>query len=197
MDDLLLTFAEIAVAFVGFASIAAVLARQHAGLRLQMLLIYSALPLFLSLLTAAALRSDIPERVVWRSAGGTLAVATAVAAVGPIRRLSRSLRQAGIPHSWYGPLLIGLQLGPIVFCAAGALGAWPAKLPMIVAFSLVALLLLSAIVFARLVLALLVNPPRLTEATAVEQKWWQHDLIGAGIIGVGLLSVVALILVSG
>ncbi len=162
MDDLLLTFAEVAVAFAGFASIASVLGRQRsvqARLRLQMLLIYSLSVLFLSLLPAAGIRSGFPPAASWRSASAALAISTAVALAGPLRRLSGTLRASGVPYTRYLPLLLALQLGPIVVCGAGALGAWQDQLPIIFVLSLAALLFVSAIVFARLVLALLADPP--------------------------------------
>jgi hypothetical protein len=162
MDDILLTLAEVAVGFAGFASIASVLSGQRsivARLRLQMMLLYSFLVLFLSLLPVAATRSGLAPEISWRAACAALAVFTFAILLWPLRRGSAAARASGVPHSRWNGFFLLLQIGPVLLCTVSSLGAFPGRAPAIFVGSLIALLLIAAIVFGRLVLGLVTDSP--------------------------------------
>ncbi len=81
-SDLLLTFAEVAVAFAGFASLVAILGERPArddphinSVRMRAMVLYSLMVVMFSLLPLLLHRYEIAEAVIWRASSGALAVA--------------------------------------------------------------------------------------------------------------------------
>jgi hypothetical protein len=107
--DLLLTIAEVAVAFAGFASLVSVLGRRYSrddprldGLRLRGMLLSSLIVVAFALFPFLPMRFGVTDAEVWRISSGTY-FATNALLVLPFARRTRRLAQEGVgePPSLY------------------------------------------------------------------------------------------------
>ncbi len=155
-SEVLLTLAEVGIAFAGFTGLAALLARSrvdpkahHARFRgmienALIVVVSSILPLVLSPL-------GLPEAAAWRTASGVLAivlVAEVAAAISRTLALESSSFSAALSLAIFG--LLGLAICLLLTNAAGVFAGLAGAVYLV---SLFAVLVVSAILFLRLLLA--------------------------------------------
>ena len=114
-SDLLLTVAEVAVAFAGFASIVGVLGQRSASsprrlnaFRMRVMLLHSLVVVAFSLVPFLIHSYGVQEETVWRASSG-LYVITSVLVVVPMARRLRALRLDAISGS-----RVGYVVGPLI-----------------------------------------------------------------------------------
>ena len=165
--DVLLTIAEVAVAFAGFAGLVSILGRRSSrdpsvvqAARLRALIVSGLLVVAFAFVPFVPYRVGLSDLVVWRISSGLFALATAgvawvawdnarrVRAVGPSPRgfFSRGLVIAS-DLAVAGALLV-----------ANAFGAFPDHAAAVYIASLLLLLFLAGFMFANLLLSFLASP---------------------------------------
>lgn len=161
-SDLLLTIAEISIAFAGFASIVGVLGRRTSrddprldGIRMQAMVVYSLLVVVFALLPVlGATWSSSPS--VWRLASAGLGAAGLATGVH-IGRAALALKEAGVPTR--GPVVGFLALGiPLLTGGAlvvNAVAPWTAAIRPIYLTGLVLYLFVAGLAFGLIILSFL------------------------------------------
>ena len=159
--DLLLVIAQLSVAFAGFASLASALSNRNQGDetrvdagRLINMLIISLSTTMLALVPFIPMLFGLSEAMVWRSSALTAFATVAIFAPGAVVRTKRMKRYAG-----FSSRLNILNVGLATIAAAGficsAFGLPAVKPSASYVAGLVALLLVCAIVFFRVIASLL------------------------------------------
>jgi hypothetical protein len=163
--DLLLTSAEVAVTFAGFASLVAMFGARASrdGLhidanRLRTMVVVSLLVAALALFPFVPFRYGLPEAVVWRISSGALLLAV----IWLTLRIARdygAVRAAGIRLGRFIRVLnSGLVFGPMVLAVINVLGGSEASAPGNYLVGLLSLLALAGVQFARLIDSLVLAP---------------------------------------
>ena len=163
--DLLLTSAEVAVTFAGFASLVALIGSRSSrdGLhidanRLRTMVVCSLLVVALALFPFVPFRYGLPEAAVWRISSGALLLAVIWLTLRIARDYS-AVRGAGIRLGLLIRVLnAGLVLGPMGIAAFNLLGASEASAPANYLVGLLSLLALAGVQFARLIDSLILAP---------------------------------------
>jgi hypothetical protein len=133
-EELLLTFAEVAVGLAGFTGLAGVLSggpesrqRSMQTSLLASMLETSLMAAAFSLLPLLLLQGEWREAIVWRAASGLYLVAFGAAFAHGVRRSYRITRALGrLPTSPVWVEVMALGLGVIGLLALAALG-WPLR----------------------------------------------------------------------
>ena len=153
--------AEVAVGFAGFASIVTVLGRRRYpqslqdSLRLRIMLVYSVMVVFLSILPEILNGYGFPTGTVWRASCAIFALLASGIFVGLIAGPGPTVFRAIRYNRAYMAFFFTLQLAPALACGLVALGLGAHFAPATYMASLASLLLAAAVVFVRLVLSLL------------------------------------------
>ncbi len=163
--DLLLTSAEVAVTFAGFASLVAIFGSRTSrdGLhidanRLRTMVVCSLLVVALALFPFVPFRYGMPDAIVWRISSGAL-LAAVVWLVLRIARDYRAVTAAGIRLSLFIRVLnSGLVFVPMGLAVLNVLGVFEASAPANYLVSLLSLLALAGVQFARLIDSLAMAP---------------------------------------
>ena len=156
--DLLLTSAEVAVTFAGFASLVAMFGSRASrdGLhidanRLRTMVVCSLLVVALALFPFVPFRYGLSEAAVWRISSGALLLAVIWLALR-IARDYNAVRAAGIQLSRFIRVLnAGLVLCPMALAAFNVLGGAESSAPANYLVGLLSLLALAGVQFARLI----------------------------------------------
>ena len=163
--DLLLTCAEVAVTFAGFASLVALFGSRSSrdglhidGNRLRTMVVCSLLVVALALFPFVPLRYGLSQATVWRVASGALLLATIWLTLRILRDYS-AVRNAGIRLGRFIRVLNSfLVLGPMALATANLLGVSGAAAPAHYLVGLLSLLGLAGVQFARLIDSLVMVP---------------------------------------
>jgi hypothetical protein len=159
--DLLMVMAQLAVAFAGFASLATALGdrsgapqtRVDAG-RLTNMLMVSLCTAMLSLAPMIPTLFGLPEEVVWRSSAAVAVANMAIFSPGIVRRTQRMKLYVGFSMVT-NSLNIGLAVLATLAFLACALGIAAPRSSATYVAGLLLMLLISAIVFFRVIASLL------------------------------------------
>lgn len=126
--DLLLTLAEVAVAFAGFASLVSVLGRRRArdephinSIRMRAMVLYSLIVIAFSLLPFVLHRWEVGEPAIWRGLSAPFAGAVGVTAAWLVRQV-RYARSLNVPTRRPILRIVVVPIGTLV-AAALLLGA--------------------------------------------------------------------------
>lgn len=164
-SDVLLTIAEVAIAFAGFASLVSVLGRgssvddpRVSGIRMRGMIVFSLLTVAFSLFPLLLHRYGLAESTVWRLSSTVLSIGflgTAFWVVAVVRRLNR-LELAGRRISPLAgtPPFIGSILGTVLL-ASNAVVISPAVRPAVYLTGLGLLLFLAGFAFTVIVFSFL------------------------------------------
>jgi len=163
--DLLLTSAEVAVTFAGFASLVAMFGSRASrdGLhidanRLRTMVVCSLLVVALALFPFIPFRYGLPEAAVWRLSSGALLLAVIWLAMRVAHDYS-AVRAAGIRLGLFIRVLnAGLVLGPMALAVCNLLGGSESSAPGNFLVGLLSLLALAGLQFARLIESLVLAP---------------------------------------
>jgi hypothetical protein len=163
--DLLLTSAEVAVTFAGFASLVALIGSRSSrdGLhidanRLRTMVVCSLLVVALALFPFVPFRYGLPESAVWRLSSGAVLLAVIWLALR-VARDYRAVRAAGIRLGLFIRVLnSALVLGPMAIAVFNILGGSESSAPANYLVSLLSLLALAGVQFARLIDSLVQAP---------------------------------------
>jgi len=163
--DLLLTSAEVAVTFAGFASLVALFGSRASrdglhidGNRLRTMVVCSLLVVALALFPFVPFRYGLPEAVVWRVSSGALLLAV----IWLTLRIARdygAVRAADIRLGLFIRVLnSGLVFGPMALALFNLFGGSEASAPGNYLVGLLSLLALAGVQFARLIDSLVMAP---------------------------------------
>ncbi len=163
--DLLLTSAEVAVTFAGFASLVALFGSRASrdglhidGNRLRTMVVCSLLVVALALFPFIPFRYGLPEAAVWRVASGALLLATIWLTLRILRDYT-AVSAAGIRLGLFIRVLnSGLVFGPMALALFNLFGGSEAAAPGNYLVGLLSLLALAGVQFARLIDSLVMAP---------------------------------------
>jgi hypothetical protein len=165
--DLLLTIAEVAVAFAGFASLVSILGRRSSrdspvvqAARLRGLIVSSLVVVAFSFLPFVPHRFGSSEPAVWRLSSAVFALAGAGMAVVAFGNLGR-VRSAGAispGFTWRGVVIGGALLVAEALLLGNASGGFPSSPAAVYIVSLLLFLGLAGFMFANLLLSFLASP---------------------------------------
>ena len=127
-SDLLLTVAEVAVAFAGFASIVGILGQRSASsprrlnaFRMRVMLLHSLVVVAFSLVPFLIHSYGVQEETVWRASSGLYVIASMLMVV-PLARRLRALRLDGIATGWAGYVAVPVVVLELTLSLGNALG---------------------------------------------------------------------------
>ncbi len=159
--DLMLTFAEVAVTFAGFAGLVTVIAQRLSGAdttvatgRLQGMLVLSLLVAAFSFVPQLVAGFGLSEEAVWRASSGLYGLAWAGYMLFGIR-LGRALRATGaLPTgaALYINQVVHL-ISPLVLLA-GAAGVWNSMTAQVYTVALFGMLYISGVLFVQVFVSL-------------------------------------------
>ncbi len=162
--DLLLTIAEVAVAFAGFASLVSILGRRSSrdspvvqAARLRVLIISSLLVVAFAFFPVVPHRLGASDPAVWRISSGVFATAGLAMVAVTFGNLER-IRAAGRPppgFAWRGAVIGSVLFTAWALLVSNAVGAFPASAAAIYILSLLLFLFLAGFMFANLLLSFL------------------------------------------
>ena len=167
--DLLLTVAEVAVAFAGFASLVGILGQRSArddprvlGARMRGMVLFSLLAVFFALLPILLARYGLDDVLVWRTSSALFAFALASVGVWLIWTVSRlirlGIRRGPLQRRLIPAVLLTAIPGGVVVLLSNALLVPPDHLAAIYLTALGLDLFLSAFAFSLILFSFL---PRL------------------------------------